>query len=110
MIVAMHNPRGGVGKTTTAVNLAAVQAFSGLRVLLVDLVPTACASISLGMQPQLRRPTIAETLVNPRLATKAIRRVPDIENLRLTPASMSMTQIDTALRHVRQPERRLEDA
>ena len=110
MIVAVHNPKGGVGKTTTAVNLAAVEALKGQRVLLVDLAATAGASISLGARPDRLRPSAADVLLNPRLAARAIRRVSAIENLHLMPGSLAMTRIATALRHVRQSERRLEDA
>jgi chromosome partitioning protein len=51
MIVGVHNPKGGTAKTTTAVNVAAVLADMGRRVLLVDLEPYAAASISLGVAP-----------------------------------------------------------
>jgi chromosome partitioning protein len=110
MIVAIHNPNGGVGKTTTAVNLAAVEALGGRRVLLVDLAATSSATISLGARPGHSHPSIAEVLINPVLATKAVRPVTAIDNLYLISGSLAMAQIETALRHVRQPERRLDDA
>ena len=50
MIVAVFNPKGGVGKTTTAVNVAACLARAGRSVLLVDLEADMNASISLGVQ------------------------------------------------------------
>ncbi len=49
MIISLVNVKGGVGKTTTAVNLGAGFAGSGLRVLLVDLDPQGSASYSLGV-------------------------------------------------------------
>jgi chromosome partitioning protein len=110
MIVAVHNPKGGVGKTTTAVNLAAVEALSGRRVLLVDLAATSSASISLGARPEHGRPSVAEVLVNPTLVAQAARPVGAVANLDLIPSSLDMARIETTLRHVRQPERRLDDA
>ena len=50
MIIAAYNPKGGVGKTTTAVNVASVLAASGQSVLLVDLEADLNASISLGVR------------------------------------------------------------
>lgn len=55
MITALISRKGGVGKTTTAVNLSAALAAQGLRVLLVDLDSQASASLSLGVD----RPALA---------------------------------------------------
>jgi chromosome partitioning protein len=110
MIVAVHNPKGGVGTTTTAVNIAAVEALKGRRVLLVDLAATASASISLGARPERLRPSIADVLANPMLASNATRPVGRVDDLDLLPGSLRMAEIETTLRHARQPERRLGDA
>lgn len=109
MIIAAFNPKGGVGRTTTAVNLAAVLARTQRRVLLVDLEPEMNASISVGVRPSQSRPSIADVLVNERRATDAIRHVRGIDNLHLLTGSTELAQMDARLRHVRQPERRLAD-
>lgn len=109
MIIAVYNPKGGVGKTTTAVNTAAVLARTGRSVLLVDLEPDMNASISLGVRPSDSRPSVAEALLNQRRASDSVRPVAGIENLHLLTGSPLLARMDQALRHVRQPERRLSD-
>lgn len=109
MIIAAYNPKGGVGKTTTAVNMAAVLAQTGRSVLLVDLEAEMNASISLGVRPAQSRPSIAELLLNERRPADAVRQVAGVSNLHLITGSPSLTRMDDALRHVRQPERRLAD-
>ena len=66
MIIAAYNPKGGVGKTTTAVNVATLLARRGHSVLLIDLEADLNASISLGVRPSEARPSIAELLLRPR--------------------------------------------
>jgi len=109
MIIAAFNPKGGVGKTTTAVNVAASLARSGKSVLLVDLEADINASISLGVGPGHGTPSIADVLLHERRAPDAVRRVTRIDNLHLIPGSRALAHIDERLRNVRQPERRLAD-
>ncbi len=109
MVIATFNPKGGVGKTTTAVNVAAVLARMGRSVLLIDLEPQMNASISLGVRPTDTRLSIADALLNQRRAADAIRSVSRIDNLSLLTGSPALSYIDHELRNVRQPERRLAD-
>src|SRR5918992_1226833 len=107
MIVGVHNPKGGTGKTITAVNVAAVLAGMGRRVLLIDLEPYAGASISLGVAPADLRPSIADVLlghIRPQQGTRGVAAVP---NLSLLTGSHALIDIDPALADARQPERRL---
>lgn len=109
MIIAAFNPKGGVGKTTTAVNVAAVLAGGGRSVLLVDLEADLNASLSVGVRPPADTPSIAELLLHEARADAVVQKVPAVPNLSLVPGSSRLASIDDALRHVRHRERRLED-
>jgi len=109
MIIAVYSPRGGVGKTTTAVTTAAVLARDGHSVLVVDLEADLNASISLGV-PADDGPTIAEVLLHEARPGDAVHAVSGFETLHVMPGSRRLAQIDARLRNVRQPERRLADA
>ena len=109
MIIAVFNPKGGAGKTTTAVNVATVIANSGKSVLLIDLEVDVNASISLGVRPNDVRPSIADLLLHHRRPADAVREVNGVANLWLITGSPELARMDVALRNVRQPERRLAD-
>ena len=109
MIFAIYNPKGGCGKTTTAVNLATDLARRGRSVLLVDLEADMGASISLGLGPGDRHTSIFELLLNERRPTDAVRPVPGVPNLHMVTGSPALAGIDAALRNARQRERRLGD-
>src|SRR5262245_20250914 len=109
MILAIYNPKGGCGKTTTAVNLSTGLARRGLSVLVVDLEAHMGASSSVGVRPGEKHPSIFELLLNQRRPTEAVRPVNRVPNLRVVPGSPALAGITTALRNVRQPERRLAD-
>ena len=109
MIIAAFNPKGGCGKTTTAVNLATTLAGMGRSTLLVDLEADMNASISLGARPGDSRPSIVDALRRDRRAADTVRPVEGVSGLHLLPGSPAMTGIDRSLQHVRQPDRRLAD-
>jgi chromosome partitioning protein len=109
VIIAVFNPKGGVGKTTTVVNVGATLAASGRRVLVVDLEADMNASISLGVRPTDTGPSIVDVLLHDRRPTDAIRPVNGIRHLSLITGSPRLWEMDHSLRHVRQSERRLAD-
>lgn len=109
MITALISRKGGVGKTTTAVNLAAACALRGRRVLLVDLDSQSSASLSLGVARGELAPSIADTLLRDEPITSVIRSTP-WENLHLVTGSVDLLSVERALTAFQQPERRLRRA
>jgi len=75
--IAIINQKGGVGKTTTAVNLAAALAACGQRVCVIDLDPQAHATTHLGIEPDGKAPSMYDVLVNNRPLAEVRRKVED---------------------------------
>jgi chromosome partitioning protein len=75
--IAIINQKGGVGKTTCAVNLAAALAEAGQRVCVIDLDPQAHATTHLGIEPDGKSPSMYDVLVNSRPLAEVRRKVGD---------------------------------
>ena len=109
MRLALANLKGGVGKTTTAVNLAAAFARSGLSTLLIDLDPQASATFSLGVGREQAETSTAEVLAGKSDVAEAVLETA-VPGLHLLPGSLRLSGLDVALARKQEPEKLLKKA
>ena len=93
----MTNQKGGCGKTTTAVNLAAALAMQGHRTLLVDLDPQGHATLAMGVTPEQCEHTIYDVIVNPAISIVQTLCATQIETLELAPSNVLLSGAESHL-------------
>lgn len=108
-VLAIANQKGGVGKTTTAVNLAASIANAGRRVLMVDMDPQANATSGLGFTRGSIAEGIYEAIANERPIRELIQ-LTEIPTLWLVPSTRDLSGAEVELVNVERRERRLVEA
>jgi chromosome partitioning protein len=96
-IIALCNQKGGVGKTTTTINLGAALAAYGRRVLIVDFDPQGAASVGLGTSPHELDRTVYNLLMERSARLSEIVRPTNVENLDLLPANIDLSAAEVQL-------------
>ena len=96
-VIAMCNQKGGVGKTTSSINIGGALSQYGRRVLIVDFDPQGAATVGLGINANAVEDTVYTALFNPRMDVHSVIHHTDFENLDIMPANIALSAAEVQL-------------
>ena len=96
-VIAMCNQKGGVGKTTSSINIGGALSQCGRRVLIVDFDPQGAATVGLGINANAVEDTVYTALFNPRMDVHSVIHHTDFENLDIMPANIDLSAAEVQL-------------
>lgn len=109
-IIAIANQKGGVGKTTTAINLSACLAEAGKKVLVIDLDPQGNTTSGFGLEKENLNKTVYELMLGECGIRECIVNVEGIEHLQIIPATVDLTGAEIELLGINEKEYSLKNA
>ena len=109
-VFTVANQKGGVGKTTTTVNLAAALARAGARVLVIDLDPQGNASTALGVEHRSDTVSVYDVIINDEPMSAAVQKSPEFNALYCLPATIHLAGAEIELVSLVAREQRLRSA